>query len=127
MNRFWRKIMASLGVCALLFAQLAVAAYACPTSGSGVSAIAKIASNDEVKPCHNMDPVRANLCKQHCEQTSQSVDTNLHTTIDAPLLPLLTTIISPAIHLPVRATWRGESLARSIDPPLSIRNCRFLI
>jgi len=128
MKLFGRKIIASLGVCVLLFAQLTVAAYACSISAnSQVPAIAGIASNDNAKPCHQMDPANANLCKQHCEQTSQSIDTNPPASIDVPVLPLIATIVPTAIHLPVRATWRGELLTHRIDPPLSIRNCRFLI
>jgi hypothetical protein len=130
MKRFWRKLIAGLGAIMLLFAQLAVAAYACPTPNhSQKSAITEVAAAFDAKPCHNMDQAQANLCKQHCEQSSQSVDTTpVHVTIDAPVLPLITFIMQIDVHLPQRMmSSPSDSPHHDGDPPLAIRNCCFRI
>jgi hypothetical protein len=123
MTRIWRKIIAALGLGALLFAQLAVAAYACPIRGDGKEAMAKVVAPAAAAPCQDIDQERPNLCKQHCERTSQRVDTAAPVAIDAPVLPLIAVVVQTDIHLPIKATVQGDLLASVAEPPLSIRNC----
>lgn len=124
MIRIWRKIIAALGLGALLFAQLAVAAYACPTPADRKAPMAEVVTPAAVQPCQNkMDEERPNLCKQHCEQTSQRVDTAAPVAVDAPVLPLIAVVLRPDIHLPGNPTVQGDLLASVAEPPLSIRNC----
>lgn len=123
MTRIWRKIIAALGLGALLFAQLAVAAYACPIRGDGQDAMAKAVAPAAAQPCQGVDQDKPNLCKQHCEQASQSVDTAVPVAIDAPALPLIAVVVQTDIHLPIKATVQGDLLASVAEPPLSIRNC----
>jgi hypothetical protein len=124
MTRFWRKIIAALGLVALLFAQLVVAAYACPTPADRKAPMAEVVTPAAVQPCqNNMDQERPNLCKQHCEQASQSVDTKVPMAIDAPALPLIAMVVQTDTHLPIKATVQEDLLANVAEPPLSIRNC----
>ena len=123
MTRIWRKIIAALGLGAVLFAQLAVAAYACPIRGDGKDAMAKVVAPAAVAPCHDIDQERPNLCKQHCEQASQSVDTAVPVAIDAPALPFIAVVVLTDIHLPIKAIVQGDLLGSVAEPPLSIRNC----
>ena len=119
--------MAALGIGALLFAQLAVAAYVCPAA-DGQSTALPSSIETVAAPCQKMDKNRANLCKQHCEQASQSVDTPVHAAIDVPVLPLIAVITQAAnARLPVNETVQGNLLFSNTDPPLSIRNCCFRI
>jgi hypothetical protein len=59
-GRSLRRLAAWLGILAIVFAQVAVAAYACPALG------AALAGPDQHVPCPDMDPAQPNLCDRHC-------------------------------------------------------------
>jgi hypothetical protein len=120
MSRTGRKNVAWLCLGALLFLQLSVAAYACPTPtdrGGSIAAAADIA----VMPCQGMDQERPKLCEQHCVHDSQSVDTQPHSAVSAPLLPFLAVVVQSDVHFATGPRVHGASLAIVVDPPPLIR------
>jgi hypothetical protein len=119
MGRTGRKNVAWLCLSALLFLQLAVAAYACPAPtdrGSSISAAVVV----DVSPCQEMDQERPKLCEQHCVQDSQSVDTQPHSAVSAPLLPLLTVVVQSDLYFAIGPNVHGAS-PTVVDPPPLVR------
>jgi len=117
MNRTDRKKVAWLCLSALLFLQLSVAAYACPAPtdrGGSISAAADI----EVMPCQGMDQERPKLCEQHCVQDSRSVDTQPHSAVNTPLLPVLVVVVQSDVYFATGPNARCASLTAVVDPPL---------
>jgi hypothetical protein len=104
---------------ALLFLQLSVAAYACPAPtdrGSSLSAVTVVDA-----PCQGMDQERPKLCEQHCVQDSQSVDTQPHSAVNTPLLPLLAVVVQSDVHFATGPSAHDASLAAVVDPPPLVR------
>jgi hypothetical protein len=119
MSRTGRKNVAWLCLSTLLFLQLAVGAYACPTPtdrGSSISAAVVV----DVSPCQEMDQERQKLCEQHCVQDSRSVDTQPHSAVSAPLLPLLTVVVQSDLHFATGPSVHGAS-PTVVDPPPLVR------
>ena len=120
MNRVARKQVAWLCLSALLSLQLAVAAYACPTlKDGGMPALATVVPTTQ--PCPMMDQEQPKLCEQHCVLASQSVDTQPHSTLNAPVLPLLAVVVQPNVHLPTKPGVYGALVVKVVDPPPLIR------
>lgn len=123
MSQTVRCCAALLGLCALLFANLSVAAYACPGAVSG-SQPAATAMPDG---CPDRDTDQPNLCKAHCA-TGQQQTTQAAT--DLPPLPLVHGLIATLFVLPFArsapsADAVGATLSRNTAPPITIRNCCF--
>ena len=78
-NPTLKRLIAKIGIAALLFTQLAVAAYACPVSSTQERAPATVAGDMHaaMPGCHKQeqDDANLNLCLQHCQAGSQSVQT----------------------------------------------------
>jgi hypothetical protein len=118
MNRAVRKNVAWLCLGALLFLQLAVAAYACPATARGSSMSA--AALFDVQPCQEMDQERSKLCEQHCVHDSQSVDTQPHSVVNVPLLALLAVVVQSDVHFAIGPSVHGAS-PKVVDPPPLVR------
>src|SRR5260221_9871944 len=116
MSRVGRKKVAWLCLSAVLFLQLAVAAYACPTPRGGGMPIAAAAA-PIAHPCPMTDHGQPKLCEQHCVYAAQSVDTQPHSTVNVPVLPLLAVVVQPNLHLPTRRGTNGALLVAVVDPP----------
>jgi hypothetical protein len=102
-RRLRRLLCGWLGV-ALLFAQLATAAYACPRSGAGAPTTvveAHMPGCDGQMPT-SMDPAQPQLCKAHCERGSQTV--NAVSAVDLSPVPLLLAVLD----------WSARSQARAL-------------
>lgn len=127
MTRARRKIIATLCINLLLFAQLAVAAYVCPSVNSMQHVDITVVQKMATQPCHGMDPAHPTLCKQHCEQSAQSVDSRSQAKIDLSVLPVLWIISRATVHAPT--TWFAwQALPPDlVGPPLYLHQCRFLI
>jgi hypothetical protein len=118
MTRLRRKIIAYCTISLLLFAQVAVAAYACQSESH------KIGVQVAAKPCHDTNAKNLNLCKQHC---AQSVDNRVQSQFDVPVLALvLATFQADLRPLKIRVA-RAAFPADFNKPPLYIHHCRFLI
>jgi hypothetical protein len=120
MSRVGRKKIAWLCLSALLFMQLATAAYACPTLKDGGMPTSAAAGPAD-QPCPMTDQEQPKLCEQHCVHGSQSVDTQPHSTVNAPILPLLAVVIQPDFLLPAGRGIYGPLLVAIVGPPPLVR------
>ena len=93
MRRNSRSLAAWVALVALLFAQLAVAAYACPRL-SAPEAVASMPDCDE--------PMNANLCASHCDYGSTSLDST-KAKVSLPALTAVFTRIVVAVSQPSTA------------------------
>ena len=124
-----RLITVLIAMVALLFMQLAVARYVCPTEMGGGAERSMVMVHDGM-PCAqsmptSMDAGQPGLCQAHCQADQQSADTYV-----LPVLPMMQAIsinfvlqdtitISPGVPL------QAPLLQRTTAPPLSVRNCCF--
>jgi hypothetical protein len=120
-----RPLVAFLVLFSVLFAQLAVAAYACPGAATMAAASSSMVDMPDCdgSPQSQRDP----LCAAHCQQNDQSRDTpsaSLPTAAPFPIRPLVLAVRDDAGE---RARPLGFALERRIDPPASIRHCRLHI
>ncbi len=120
MRRHNRFLTAAFTVFALLFAQLAVAAYACPA----MSPQADSASAQATSHCDKLDPRLTNLCQKHCHGVEQSPSAS---PASAPFIPALIGMLKPAIQVLPIANLEPPALFHATAPPLTIRNCCFRI
>ena len=147
-SRALRQFVSRLLIGVSLFAQLAVASYACPgfkdmglAGHSGVAtavheAAAGTAAEPRAEPaamprdCGQMDPDAANLCAEHCRQGQQSADT-----ANVPTVSLgVPTLMYPLPIEPQRSLGYGRSfpahdasLVAALSPPHAILHCVFRI
>lgn len=123
-----RRILAALiTMFSLLFAQLAVAAYACPDLA--MTAMAAKAAQEAMPGCTDMDMAQPGLCEAHCANGHQSLDTPANPPI-AAFVPSRLVAILPALEFLVPATpiqANPSLLARATAPPMAIRHCCFRI
>jgi hypothetical protein len=112
-------------VFALLFSQLALAGYVCPTE-AGPSAMAEMMASGE--PCEGMDNAQPVLCHQHSAGAAQSFEAvklptpALPTVVQILILPLVLQA-TEAIAVPVAA--RPE--ARPPPNPLFLSTLRLRV
>jgi hypothetical protein len=110
MRRNSRSLAAWVALVALLFAQLAVAAYACPRLAAP-EAVASMPMPD----CD--EPMNANLCESHCDYGSASLDST-KAKVAPPALTAFSTRIVVAVS--ITATPRPVPPARvATGPPVS--------
>ena len=133
MTRSWLRTVACGLVGALLFAQMAIAAYACPAAPiAGVaemrmSAIPAAAMPDCESMAGTVDPAAANLCAEHCKYGQQS-DQASTLTVPAVLLSLLyTTALATEPALPLQTAAASLSALVAACPPHTILHCVFRI
>jgi hypothetical protein len=122
MNSCIRRFAAICALGALLFAQLAVSAFACP--GEVGMTMHSSAQAEAMQDCHGMDGSPSPLCPAHCAQGQQS--------LDKPQAPgvspatLIGTISWRAMDPPriwFDATRYHARLVPPPEPPPAIRNC----
>jgi hypothetical protein len=129
-NRRTRLITLLFAVVSLLFMQLAVASYACPSTGSKVAEVAAMA--EVGMPCAesmslNMDDEQPNLCHAHCQAGQQTADKyELPSPVAISVLPADFTL---PVTVPVfsGAPLQAPHLMRTTAPSVVIRNCCFRI
>lgn len=113
---------------AILFTQLAVAAYVCPDlAGESRMIAASPAAMD--KSCMQKDRDNPNLCLQYAQAGDQSLDRG-SVVYFAPLLVILYLVFAGPYVRGLSLAPRSavpDWLKRAISPPLSIRNCCFRI
>ena len=123
-NSRHRLFTVLLAITCLMFAQLALASYVCPGSGSKVV--------EASMPCAElmsmaMDEEQPNLCQAHCQSGQQKSDT-----YQTPMLASLPDhgadyLTSRILPLVPGAPLQALLLRRTTAPPLAIRNCCFRI
>lgn len=126
--RIVRRWLSSLLVLAILFTQVATAAYACPAMGASDRAAAL--------PCAGMmgagmalDADQPGLCQQHCQfgNTQQAGDP-----AHAFALPEVTRavlfVVNPELDAHAApAPWAAREARREAAPPLCILHCCYRI
>jgi hypothetical protein len=122
MNRLLRRLSAWAGVFALLFAQLAVSAYACPGGDFAASAMAQ---GSMASPCDRADADQSNLCEKHCHDSGQSQGSA--SVIHAAFVPGLIAVLPVATSHGRSPQVDDPALLHATSPPASIRNCCFRI
>ena len=122
-----RSAAAILAIASLLFAQLAVAAFACP----GAEAMALTAPAMEMPGC-DMAPAegeRSPLCQAHCQPGDSSLQKPFSPAVGmAAICAHPASLARPALaDLPLVPDRQGSLLERPTGPPLAVLHCRFLI
>jgi hypothetical protein len=125
-RRMQHRWIAYLALIVVLFAQSAVAAYACPGLMLGTMNI----SNCEgmAAKANQTDPDNPNLCLHHCQQGEQTFE-------KVELITILSLLAISIVLILWTAAGRWSHLLlpppfylrRAIAPPLSIQNCCFRI
>ena len=111
-RRILRPLTAYLGVLCLLFAQLAVSAYACPMLAEGMSAERgnTVAQNvaSTAAPCNAADMSQPALCEKHCQDAQQNVnDSPFHPASLDFLACFIVTAESFFIQIPILFLTKG--------------------
>ena len=126
MNRLTRKLVSLVGITTVLFAQLAVSAYACPLQFMGLDDAVVAVSAQEANSGERAGGSAA-LCQKHCENGEQNVN-------DTPQSPV-SVLYAPAVFATLALDWIASvpltitkpALLHATSPPLSICNCCFRI
>ncbi|MED5622389.1 hypothetical protein [Ideonella sp. BN130291] len=108
LSRKLRRLVCQCLAGVLLFAQMAVAAYACP----GLSSPMPMATAAAMPGCDEMDPDAAALCAEHCRFGQQSVDTAAQPAVQAAAPALLYLLPDAPVLLA-----NGASPQAAVDTP----------
>lgn len=128
-RHFLRSVCRTL-IAVVLFAQLAVSAYACPglvsaaATSAAAPAIPAMNCEDMAEP---MDAAFTNLCAAHCQQGQQSDHT---ATVAVPVVLLTALYTMPVAPDPCRALRPAAAApcaGAAAAPPLAILHCCFRI
>jgi hypothetical protein len=127
-----RLCTAVFAVLALLFSQLALAAYACPGAGGAAGAATMAERMAAGEPCDGMaDGVQPALCHSHCADAPQSADTASVPTPTAPLLlqawPMPTVPGLLAVDAQAPARRAAEAAPRPPPEPLFLSTLRLRV
>ena len=104
-TRSLKRLAATVGIAALLFSQLAVAAYFCPTVMSGGEIANVLTAEDmhlSMPGCEESDSGNPNLCLEYSQAGSQAVQS----TPQAPLPAVIMTAVA-VVDLPQPANHTG--------------------
>lgn len=130
-SRSSRLIATFIALFSILFTQLAVASYACPSlvSAPASQTMAAAMADDSMPGCTDMDPVQPSLCHAYGQVGDQSLDKPAV----PPLQPFLAVGFGLVVHPLATSHLVSFDLTQSIvlthatAPPLTIRNCCFRI
>ncbi|TWO64432.1 hypothetical protein FN976_28265 [Caenimonas sedimenti] len=125
-RRRWRLLTAVLSLCALLFTQSAIAAYACPGVFKAVE-MAQMA--DAGMPCAEaMADAQPTLCHAHCQSAAGTLDQSQPVSPAALLAPAtILTVRLPSPRESVGLAVQPSVLRTSASPPLAVMHCCFRI
>jgi hypothetical protein len=120
-HRRWIALIALLG---LLFQQVAMAAYTCPSESPSPT----MAASSDMPDCAQAAANDKARCQNHCHPQSASADHAAQPTVPSALLPPTTWLRADAWQSSAGvATPVCEITARAAAPPLSIQHCTFQI
>ena len=140
LSRALSKSIGRLLIGILLFAQFAVAGYACPglkgmgsmaNGGTGTVVLSAVAEPAGMPPgCDQIDPNAANLCAEHCHQGQQSADTGSAPVVSVGIPTLLYSLpLEPQHSLGSGRSFPAPDarLDAAPEPPHAILHCVFRI
>ena len=134
LSRSSRFAAALIALISVLFTQLAVAAYACPSmqveQAMGMVSMTSIESGHHMMPdCEEIDIEQPALCHAHAQVGNQSLDKPDLPNVPPSVAILLVPEVSD-MHIAYRplATFAdAASIRPAWAPPLSIQHCCFRI
>jgi hypothetical protein len=129
-----RRWLCGTLVLAVLFAQLATAAHACPAgrAAGGAADVASAPMAQAAMPCAEMlgagmplDADEPGLCQQHCQFGNTQHCGDAAQPLPMATLALLYVVPQPVLALPAVAAWGWTGAYRERAPPLphSIAHC----
>lgn len=133
------RLIARLLIGVIVFAQVAVAAYACPampagsmSDGAGYAALmgdlGASAGVDGMPTGFRVDSALPNLCIAHCQVGQQNADGKPAPTVPPALLASLYPVVpSTPRDRPTLARAAVDDSPRAASPPLAILHCCFRI
>ncbi|MBI1889012.1 MAG: hypothetical protein HYS18_00025 [Burkholderiales bacterium] len=128
MSRPTRFIAALIVLVSMLFSQLALASYICPSLMADSHPAVQSQAHDGMSGCAGMDKQQPNLCHAHDQAGNQS--------LDKPDLPLVQPFFAATLVLslsPIDIALTGAypsselPLVQAAAPPHSILHCCFRI
>ena len=126
-----RILAALIALMAMLFTQLAVASYACPTMHTARAAASAAAVDPHhMSGCEGMNTtIKPLLCHEQAQAKSQSADNPKLPNVQPFMATMLMRTIGHADHYFHAVVPPNASLVltRTTAPPLGIRNCCFRI
>jgi hypothetical protein len=121
-----RRLIAKTSIAALLFTQMAVAAYACPLSvHENAPAMMEGDMHAAMPDCHKQDDKNLNLCLQHCQAGNQTVQTTPQVSVPAMATMPLAVVEPVQLYASLGVTVISALPERATSPPPLIR-FRFL-
>ena len=124
LSRELRRLVCRILAGVVLFAQLAVAAYACPDLGAPAMAVA--ADMQAMPGCDQMDPEAAALCAEHCRFGQQSADTASPPAVQ-PAIPMLLYLLPGEAMAPLMSAGPApapdSAMLAAPPPPHAILHC----
>ena len=127
MRRRFGPSISRLLILALLFTQVAVAAYACPKwlNGSGSVAAASISTD---AACDQMDSSPSPLCFEHCFHRDQGASHGEASGVPLAVLPArFVTLVDVASLHDSGFSPRVENITHAPPPPHTVLHCCFRI
>lgn len=124
MKRAWRRWISAVAAVVLLFAQLSIAAYACPNFGNAPRAGASTVAERGDQPRTGLDPEHPSVCHEHCKAQVSAE----HAPIIGvpPAMPSgLLVVVVDVHHFLTRARYAAPDPAQANGPPRSILFCVF--
>ena len=124
-NRRIRVRVIGVAIFALLFAQLSVAAYACPSTAKPAAEV--MMGMDCEGMSSQLDPASPNLCAEHCQDDSQSDQLRTPTVLLMALVSLYVVPLTSTLAEPSQFSIASNSLLAARAPPHTILHCCFRI
>ena len=126
-RRALNKLICQVLAGVFLFAQLAVAAYACPglgRFGAVAQQAAEMSAEGMPADCGQMDQKAPNLCAEHCKVGQQSSDNSPGPAVTAPALAVLYVLpVLAQIGTDGRPVATPDPLLAAAPPPHAILHC----
>ncbi len=116
-----------VAIVALLFAQLSVAAYACPAAPARHADVEMAADCAGIMNPADWDEAAPNLCAEHCHYGQQSDQPRSPSAPTVSLISLYVVPLTPAQFEPNRPAVVSFSFLAARAPPHTILHCCFRI
>jgi hypothetical protein len=119
-----KHLIAKIGIAAVLFAQLALAAHACTTMNDPASGLRLAMASDmhaAMPGCPMAGDENPNLCLQHCTAGNQSVQNSSHVPVPAITSMVILTLAPVQTEPGAGITALSAVLERETSPPPLVR------